>query len=41
MKNVLAFIVTVFVGIGVGSCIFAIETLESETKRRFIVARDH
>lgn len=38
MKSFLAFLVTVFVGVAAGSCLLVIDTLESETKRRAVVA---
>jgi len=38
MKNVLAFLVTVFVGVVAGSCLFAVDAIESETKRRPVLA---
>jgi hypothetical protein len=38
MKNVLAFFVTVFIGITAGSCLLAIDALESDGKRRAVSA---
>jgi hypothetical protein len=34
MKNVLAFLVAVFVGVAAGSCLLAIDSIESEAKKR-------
>ena len=36
MKNVLAFFVTVFIGVTAGSCLFVMDTLDAETKRRAV-----
>jgi hypothetical protein len=36
MKNVLAFLVTMFVGLAAGTCLVAIDAFESETKRRSV-----
>jgi hypothetical protein len=34
MKNVLAFLVTVFVGVAAGSILLAIDAIESDAKKR-------
>ena len=36
MKNVLAFFVTVFIGVTEGSCLFVMDAIEAETKRRSV-----
>ena len=38
MKNVLAFLVTVCVGIAAGSCLLVIDAIESESKKRAVSA---
>ena len=38
MKNVLAFFVTVFIGVTAGSCLFVMDAIEAETKRRSVSA---
>jgi hypothetical protein len=38
MKNVLAFFVTVFIGVAAGSCLFVMDAIEAETKRRSVSA---
>lgn len=38
MKNVLAFFVTVFIGVVAGSCLLVADTIEAERKRRSVSA---
>ena len=38
MKNVLAFFVSVFIGVVAGSCLLVADAIEAETKRRPVVA---
>ena len=38
MKNVLAFFVTVFIGVAAGSCLLVIDAIDAETKRRAVSA---
>jgi len=41
VKNVLAFLLTVFVGIGVGSVLAVVEDVELENKKRHTSSRSH
>jgi hypothetical protein len=38
MKNVLAFFVTVFIGVTAGSCLIVADVIETEMKRRSVSA---